>query len=267
MRSPDETPDPSPALHFEAVSIRRGARLVVREASFAVARGELIALLGPSGAGKSSLLHAATGEIPVDAGRIRVLGETLPLPRAALYALRRRIGVLLQQGGLLSDLDVAENVALPLRAHSDLPEPLLQRLVRLKLGAVGLADAGTLAPQALSGGMARRVALARALVLDPPLMLYDEPLTGLDPIAAGVIVSLIRGLNRTLGLTSLVVTHDVHEILPVADRVLVLAEGRIVFAGTPAALRASDDPLLRQFLEGAADGPIGFDWRRERAHG
>jgi phospholipid/cholesterol/gamma-HCH transport system ATP-binding protein len=256
------SPDPDIALRFERVTLARGGRVVLREATFALRRGELLVVLGPSGAGKSTLLHAATGELAPESGTIEVLGTRLPLRTDALFALRRRIGVLLQGNGLLSDLDVAENVALPLRMHTGLPEALIARVVRLKLDAVGLGAAAQLAPQQLSGGMARRVALARALVLDPPLMLYDEPLTGLDPIATGVIVDLIRGLNRSLGLSSVVVSHDVSECLAIADRVLVVANGSIAFAGTPAEVAASRDPLLRQFLDGAPDGPIAFDYAR-----
>jgi phospholipid/cholesterol/gamma-HCH transport system ATP-binding protein len=181
-----------------------------------------------------------------------------------LLELRKSMGVLLQGNGLLTDLTVAENVALPLRAHTRLPEPVLARVVDLKLNAVGLRAAADLYPRELSGGMARRVALARALALDPPLMIYDEPLTGLDPIAGGVIVSLIRRLNDSLGLTSIIVTHHVHETLPIADRAVVIAArvnetGRVVFDGTPAELEASADPLVRQFLRGEPDGPIPFD--------
>ena len=252
-------------LRFSNVTLARGARTVLRDVDFAVRAGELVAVLGPSGAGKSTLLAAATGELAPTAGTISVLGKTLPLPRGKLFALRQRIGVLLQGSGLLTDLDVFENVALPLRAHADLPDAILRRLVALKLGAVGLRDAQALSPQQLSGGMARRVALARALVLDPPLMLYDEPLTGLDPIARGVIVALIRGLNRTLGLTSIVISHDVAECLAIADRALVVAGGRIAFSGAPAELAASRDPALRQFLDGAADGPIAFDYSAQGA--
>jgi len=255
------TPASDKALAFDGVTLARGARTVLRDVSFAVRTGELCAVLGPSGAGKSTLLAAAVGELEPVVGRITVLGAELPLARTALYALRRRIGVLLQGNGLMTDLDVGENVALPIRMHTDLPEPLIRRLVALKLRAVGLEDAASLDPHALSGGMARRVALARALALDPPLMLYDEPLTGLDPITKGVITSLIRSLNRTLGLTTLLISHDVAECLAIADRVLVVANGGIVFDGTPDALRASADPLLRQFLEGSPDGPIAFEYR------
>src|SRR5690606_28860683 len=161
--------------------------------------------------------------------------------------------------GLLTDLTVAENVALPLRTHTRLAAPLIRRLVEFKLNAVGLRAAADLYPRELSGGMARRVALARALALDPPLMIYDEPLTGLDPIASGVIMNLVARLNASLGLTSIIVSHHVHETLPVADRALVIANGRIVFAGSPAELQSSADPLVRQFLDGEPDGPIPFD--------
>jgi phospholipid/cholesterol/gamma-HCH transport system ATP-binding protein len=167
--------------------------------------------------------------------------------------------VLLQNNGLLTDLTVAENVALPLRTHTRLPEAVIRRLVQMKLHAVGLRAAAGLFPRELSGGMARRVALARALALDPPLMLYDEPLTGLDPIASGVVMALVRRLNQTLGLTSIVVTHHVHETLPVADHAVVIANGGIVFDGAPEQLQATRDPFVRQFLDGEPDGPIAFD--------
>lgn len=254
------------AIRFERVTLSRGARVIVHESSFDVAPGGVTAVIGPSGAGKSTLLYAITGELAPAAGELHVLGERMPRPNPrALYALRRRMGVLLQGNGLLTDLSVFENVALPLRHHTRLPEPVLAELVTMKLNAVGLGEAGALMPQELSGGMARRVAIARALVLDPPLMLYDEPLTGLDPIAVGVILSLIRGLNDSLGLTSLVITHHVRETLEYADRVLVVANHGIAFHGTPAELMQTTDPLLRQFLEGQPDGPIGFDYRRQPA--
>ena len=252
-------------LRFDAVTLMRGDRVVLRDVSFDVQQGELVAVLGPSGSGKSTLLAGATGELPASAGTISVLGERLPLPRNALFALRRRIGVLLQGSGLLSDLDVAGNVALPLQMHTDDHAARIAERVAGKLSDVGLGEAATLSPQQLSGGMVRRVALARALALDPPLMLYDEPFTGLDPITKGVIVKLIRDLNRRLGLTSLVISHDLPDCLAIADRVLVIANGGLAFAGTPDELRGSADPLLRQFLEGAPDGPISFEYRRATA--
>lgn len=255
--------DSQAAIVFDQVELKRGQRTIVGGASLRLRQGAVTAVIGPSGAGKSTLLYAITGELDPSAGSIEVLGERMPRPnQRALYALRRKMGVLLQGYGLLSDLSVFENVALPLRMHTDLPEPVLAELVVMKLGAMGLGEAGHLMPQQLSGGMARRVALARALVLDPPLMLYDEPLTGLDPIAVGVILDLVRKLNDNLGMTSMVITHHVRETLEVADYVIVVANARVVFDGTPEALTRTDDPLLRQFLDGLPDGPIGFDYRR-----
>jgi phospholipid/cholesterol/gamma-HCH transport system ATP-binding protein len=231
----------------------------VRMTDLRLDRGGRTAVLGPSGSGKSTLLAALTGELEPAAGRVEVFGEEVPRAQKALLSMRKRIGVMLQGNGLLTDLTVAENVALPIRTLTNLPDPVIRRLVEMKLHAVGLRAAADLFPRELSGGMARRVALARALALDPPLMVYDEPLTGLDPIASGVVMSLVRRLNDTLGLTSIVVTHHVHETMPVADHAIVIANGRIVFSGTPAALAESQDPLVRQFLDGRPDGPIAFD--------
>ncbi|KAF1712301.1 ABC transporter ATP-binding protein [Pseudoxanthomonas kalamensis DSM 18571] len=259
---------PTPAIHLAGLRLDRGARTILRDIDLLVPRGSITAVLGPSGCGKSTLLSALTGELRPAAGTLEVFGTPVPHRQRELLALRKSIGVLLQGNGLLTDLTVAENVALPLRTHTRLAEPLVRRLVDFKLNAVGLRTAADLYPRELSGGMARRVALARALALDPPLMLYDEPLTGLDPIASGVIMSLIERLGRTLGLTSVIVSHHVRETLPIADRVLVLANGGMVFSGTPAELEASDDLLLRQFLRGEPDGPIAFDGgaaRREAA--
>lgn len=254
------SPTPSAAARLEHVRLDRGGRAILREVSLDVPRGSVTAILGPSGSGKSTLLAALTGELAPAEGRIEVLGQALPYDRPrALLELRKSMGVLLQGNGLLTDLTVAENVALPLRAHTKLPQAVIARVVDLKLNAVGLRAAADLYPRELSGGMARRVALARALALDPPLMIYDEPLTGLDPIAGGVIVSLIRRLNDTLGLTSIIVTHHVHETLPIADRAVVIANGRVMFNGAPAELEASNDPLVHQFLRGEPDGPIAFD--------
>ena len=254
------SPTATAAARLDHVRLDRGGRAILREVSLEVPRGSVTAILGPSGSGKSTLLAALTGELAPAEGRIEVLGQALPYDRPrALLELRKSMGVLLQGNGLLTDLSVAENIALPLRAHTHLPEAVLTRVVDLKLNAVGLRAAADLYPRELSGGMARRVALARALALDPPLMIYDEPLTGLDPIAGGVIISLIRRLNDTLGLTSIIVTHHVHETLPIADRAVVIANGRVMFNGTPRELEASSDPLLRQFLRGEPDGPIAFD--------
>lgn len=248
-----------PIVQLSGVRIERGGRAILRDVSLSVAPGSITAVLGPSGCGKSTLLATLTGELRPVAGSVQLFGQAIPQRQRALLELRKRMGVLLQGNGLLTDLSVAENVELPLRTHTDLPPPLRQQLVRMKLNAVGLLAAADAWPRELSGGMARRVALARALALDPPLMLYDEPLTGLDPIATGVIMELIARLNHSLGLTSIIVSHHVHETLAICDQVIVLANAGVVFAGTPAQLHASTDPLLRQFLDGQPDGPIPFD--------
>lgn len=249
----------TPLVELSGARIDRGGRTILGDLNLTVPRGSITTVLGPSGSGKSTLLAALTGELEAAAGQIRVFGAPVPTGSRALLEMRKSLGVLLQGNGLLTDLSAAENVALPLRAHTRLPEPVLQRLVRMKLHAVGLLAAAEAWPRELSGGMARRVALARALALDPPLMLYDEPLTGLDPIASGVIMSLIKRLNDTLGLTSIIVSHHVRETLPICDQAVVIANGGIVFAGTPAALESSTDPLVRQFLRGDPEGPIPFD--------
>ena len=249
----------APAVHLAGVRLDRGGRTILSGIDLDVPRGSITAVLGPSGSGKSTLLAALTGELVPAAGSVEVFGQPVPRRQRELLAMRKGIGVLLQGNGLLTDLTAAENIALPLRTHTKLPEPVIDRLVEMKLNAVGLRAAADLYPRELSGGMARRVALARAIALDPPLMVYDEPLTGLDPIASGVIMNLISELNDRLGLTSIIVTHHVHETLPIADRAVVIANGHIVFSGTPAALEASDDPLVQQFLQGRPDGPIAFD--------
>ena len=253
------SPVDAPAVHLSRLRLDRGGRTILRDIDLSVPRGSITAVLGPSGSGKSTLLAALTGELVPAAGSVEVFGQPVPREGRALLEMRKGIGVLLQGNGLLTDLSVADNVALPLRTHTKLPAALIKRLVDFKLNAVGLLAAADAYPRELSGGMARRVALARALALDPPLMIYDEPLTGLDPIASGVIMSLIQRLNDTLGLTSIIVSHHVHETLPIADQAVVIANGAIVFSGTPVELQASTDPLVGQFLRGEPDGPIGFD--------
>ncbi len=249
----------TPLVQLSNVRIDRGGRTILRDVSLQVPQGSITAVLGPSGSGKSTMLAALTGELRPVAGSVQLFGREIPHGNRDLLEMRKNVGVLLQGNGLLTDLSVADNVALPLRAHTRLPEPVLQRLVQMKLHAVGLLAAADAWPRELSGGMARRVALARALALDPPLMIYDEPLTGLDPIASGVIMSLIQRLNDSLGLTSIIVSHHVHETLPICDQAVVIANGGIVFSGTPDELQASSDPLVRQFLHGQPDGPIPFD--------
>jgi len=252
-------PSQPPLVQLSNVRIDRGGRTILRDVSLQVPRGSITAVLGPSGSGKSTLLAALTGELRAVNGSVQLFGQDIPRSNRALLEMRKNVGVLLQGNGLLTDLSVADNVALPLRAHTQLPEAVLRRLVQMKLHAVGLLAAANAWPRELSGGMARRVALARALALDPPLMIYDEPLTGLDPIASGVIMSLIQRLNDSLGLTSIIVSHHVHETLPICDQAVVIANGGIVFSGTPDELQASQDPLVRQFLHGQPDGPIPFD--------
>lgn len=247
------------AVQLSNLRLDRGGRTILRGIDLSVPAGSITAVLGPSGCGKSTLLAALTGELPPAGGSVEIFGQPVPQRSRALLEMRKSVGVLLQGNGLLTDLSVADNVALPLRTHTRLPAELIERIVAFKLNAVGLRAAADAYPRELSGGMARRVALARALALDPPLMLYDEPLTGLDPIASGVIMSLIQRLNDTLGLTSIIVSHHVHETLPITDQALVIANGGLVFSGTPAELESSSDPLVRQFLRGEPDGPIAFD--------
>jgi phospholipid/cholesterol/gamma-HCH transport system ATP-binding protein len=248
-----------PAIHLANLQLDRGTRTILRGIDLDVPKGSITAILGPSGCGKSTLLSAITGELTPAAGVVELFGQPVPRRSGELLELRKGLGVLLQGNGLLTDLTVAENVALPLRTHTKLVEPLIGRIVDFKLNAVGLRNAANLYPRELSGGMARRVALARALALDPPIVIYDEPLTGLDPIATGVIMSLIQRLNHTLGLTSIIVSHHVRETLPIADQVIVVANGGMVFSGTPAQLEGSTNPLVHQFLHGEPDGPIAFD--------
>lgn len=239
----------------------RGGRRLFDGVDLTIRRGEVTAIMGPSGTGKTTLLRLIGGQLRPQAGSVQVDGEAVAaLSRRALYRLRRRMGVLFQSGALFTDLTCFDNVAFPLREHTDLPPALVRHLVLMKLEAVGLRGARDLYPAQLSGGMARRVALARALALDPALMLYDEPFTGQDPISMGVLVQLIRRLNDALDLTSVVVSHDVNETMAIADRVHVISEGRVVESGTPAELRASASPWVRQFLDAAPDGPVPFHY-------
>ncbi len=234
---------------------------IFRGLDIAIRRGEVTAIMGPSGTGKTTLLRLITGQLRADAGRVVVEGRDVAgLSRRELYAMRRRIGMLFQNGALLTDLDVFENVAFPLREHARLPERLLRSIVLIKLQAVGLRGAARLKPQQLSGGMGRRVALARAIVMDPQLLLYDEPFAGLDPISMGVVMRLIRSLNDALGISSVVVTHDVREISQIADSSYILSGGQVVASGTPAELREHPSPVVHQFMDGLADGPVPFHY-------
>ena len=224
-----------------------------------IPRGGITAVMGPSGTGKTTLLRLITGQAVADRGSVLVAGQELQgVRRAALYVLRRRMGMLFQNGALLTDLSVFENVAFPLREHTDLPERLIRQLVLTKLQAVGLRGAAELMPAELSGGMSRRVALARAIVMDPEILIYDEPFVGLDPISLGVILRLIRRLNDALGITSIVVSHDVQEISTVADTVFLLSGGKVAAKGTPQQLQSYPSDIVRQFMGGLADGPVPF---------
>ena len=237
------------------------ARPVLRDVSLSIARGSVVGIMGQSGCGKTTLLRIIAAQYLPVSGTARVLGEaTFELDRDALYRMRRRMGMQFQFGALFTDMSVYENVAFPLREHTALPEDLIHDLVMLKLEAVGLRGAAQLMPAELSGGMARRVALARSIALDPQLILYDEPFTGLDPISFGVIVRLIRELNDSLGATSIIVTHDVQEALGVVDYVYFMADGRVIAEGKPDEIRASREPFVRQFVNGELDGPVPFHY-------
>ncbi|MEP6548899.1 MAG: ATP-binding cassette domain-containing protein [Gammaproteobacteria bacterium] len=236
-----------------------GGRSVFAGLDMDIPRGRISAIMGPSGTGKTTLLRLITGQVVADDGSIVVAGQELrSVRRADLYVLRRRMGMLFQNGALLTDLSVFENVAFPLREHTDLPERLIRQLVLTKLQAVGLRGAAELMPSELSGGMSRRVALARAIVMDPEILIYDEPFVGLDPISLGVILRLIRRLNDALGITSIVVSHDVHEISTVADVLFLLSGGKVVARGTPQELQSYPSEIVRQFIGGLADGPVPF---------
>ncbi len=237
------------------------SRAVYRGVDIFIPRGKVTAVMGPSGCGKSTLLNLIGGRLLPDDGEVRVDGESVPrLGRRALYALRRRMGMMFQASALLTDLSVFDNVAFPLVENTRLPAPLIRNLVLMKLELVGLRGARDLMPSQLSGGMARRVALARAIALDPTLVMYDEPFTGLDPISMGVIAKLVRELNDALGMTSVVVTHDVAEGCSIADYVYLLGEGRVIAQGPPDALLASEVAEVRQFMGGLPDGPVAFHY-------
>ena len=238
-----------------------GDRSVLSGLTMDFPRGKVVAVMGGSGSGKTTILRLIGGQLVPQAGAVQVDGETVhTLETKALYILRRKMGMLFQHGALFTDLTVFENVAFPLREHTDLPEELVRDLVLMKLHAVGLRNAAQLKPAEISGGMERRVAVARAIALDPPLIMYDEPFTGLDPISKGVTANLIRTLNDALGSTSIVVSHDVQESLAIADYVYFLSQGKIVAHGTPAEIEASGDPFVKQFVHAEADGPVPFHY-------
>ncbi len=236
-------------------------RQIFKGLDIKVRKGRITAVMGPSGTGKTTLLRLITGQIAPSQGSVVVWGNDLStLDRNGIYALRKRMGMLFQNGALLTDLDVFENVAFPLREHTDLPEPLIRTLVLTKLHAVGLRGAAYLMPGELSGGMARRVALARAIVMDPEVLIYDEPFVGLDPISLGVILRLIRQMNEGLGITSIVVSHDVQELATIAHDSYLMSGGKVVASGTPKELAASGLEVVKQFMTGSDDGPVPFHY-------
>ncbi len=243
------------------VRFARGPRTIFRDLDLEIREGDVTAIMGPSGTGKTTLLQLITRQLAPDQGQVIVAGEDIAgYNRQELYAMRKRMGMLFQNGALLTDMSVFENVAFPLREHTDLGERLIRNVVLMKLHAVGLRGAAYMMPSQLSGGMARRVALARAIVMDPALLIYDEPFVGLDPISMGVIAKLIRQLNDALGITSVVVSHDVHEIGEVADYSYVIADGKVAARGRPAELKNEESELVRQFMLGLADGPVAFHY-------
>lgn len=250
-----------PYIQVKNVTFARGDRLIFDDVSINVPKGKITAIMGPSGTGKTTLLKLIGGQLKPESGEIIVDGQNINrLSRSELFIARERMGMLFQSGALFSDISVFENVAFPLRVHTQLPEDMIRDIVLMKLHAVGLRGAKDLMPSELSGGMTRRVALARTIVLDPDLVMYDEPFAGQDPIAMGVLVKLIGMLNKALGLTSLLVSHDVPESLAISDYVVLIADGRVIGEGTPQELKENDSPLIRQFLKGLPDGPVPFQY-------
>lgn len=243
------------------LSFRRDSKIIFDNANLKIPRGKVTAIMGPSGCGKTTLLRLIGGQIAPDEGSIKVCGQEInEINKRDLYKIRSRMGMLFQSGALFTDLSVFENVAFPLREHTNLPESMIYDLVLMKLQAVGLRGAHSLMPQELSGGMARRVALARAIALDPDFIMYDEPFTGQDPISMGVLVQLVRLLNDALEMTSILVSHDIHETISIADHIYLIANGQVVGAGSPQDLINSSDDWVRQFMQALPDGPVPFHY-------
>ena len=253
------TDNSSPLVELRNLTFGYGGRAILDNITLTVPRGKVTALMGASGGGKTTVLRLIGGQLRAQKGQTLFDGQDITVMRAeALYAARRRMGMLFQFGALFTDMSVFDNVAFPLHEHTQLPEALVRDIVLMKLNAVGLRGARDLMPSELSGGMARRVALARAIALDPELVMYDEPFAGLDPISLGTAARLIRQLNDAMGLTSIVVSHDLDETFHIADQVIVLANGKIAAQGTPDEVRNSQDPLVKQFVNALPDGPVRF---------
>ena len=258
---PSVTSAPEVLIDVRDVHYAIDGRAIFDGINLNVRRGRITGIMGPSGTGKTTLLRLMTAQALPDSGKVFAWGQDLAtLTSKQVYAVRKRMGMLFQNGALLTDIDVFENVAFPVREHTDLPEALVRTLVLTKLQAVGLRGAAQLMPAELSGGMARRVALARAIVMDPELLIYDEPFVGLDPISRGMIVRLIRQMNQALGITSIVVSHDVLELASIAHDSYLLSGGKVVAAGTPQELNESSLDVVRQFMEGSAEGPVPFHY-------
>jgi phospholipid/cholesterol/gamma-HCH transport system ATP-binding protein len=263
-----DSPNPaSPGSPADAVVVVRDVQYAVDNrpiftgANLTARRGRITAIMGPSGTGKTTLLKLITAQIQPDEGEVTVFGQNFAkLQSHEIYAVRKRMGMLFQNGALLTDMTVFENVAFPVREHTDMPESLVRMLVLTKLEAVGLRGAAELMPAELSGGMARRVALARAIVMDPEVLIYDEPFVGLDPISLGFILRLIKQMNVALGITTIVVSHDVQELSSIADDSYLLSDGKVIASGTPRELLASGNPAVRQFMTGSAEGPVRFQY-------
>ncbi len=255
------TSDRRVLVEIHDLDFARGERPIFEGLNLEVRRGQVTAILGGSGTGKTTLLNLIGGRLHPDAGDVIVDGCSVPaLTTAELYEIRKRMGMLFQSGALLTDLNVFDNVAFPIREHTRLPESIIRNLVLLKLELVGLRGARALLPAQLSGGMARRVALARAIALDPLMVMYDEPFTGLDPISMGVIVKLIRELNDALGMTSIVVTHDVSDACSIADYIYLIGDGSILAQGTPEEMQKTNSTQVRQFMDGLPDGPVPYHY-------
>jgi len=248
-------------VEIKNLTFRRGERVIYDDISMDIPEGKTTAIMGPSGIGKTTMLRLIGGQLKPDEGDVLFAGRSIPsMSRGQLYAARRDMSMLFQSGALFTEMSVFDNVAFPLREHTQLSEQIIRTIVLLKLQAVGLRGAETLFPSELSGGMARRAALARSIALDPRLIMYDEPFAGQDPISMGVLVKLIKDLNDALNLTSIVVTHDVTEVLTIADKIYIIAEKRVIGQGTPEEIKNSDSDLVQQFLNGRADGPVPFHY-------